>query len=195
MGKLSTKHVVLGLVVERPGYGYGLQQRMSERLGFLDLAESAVYKTLMRLEEDGLVKEASRGPVGPVRRGGQRILYRATEQGVDEFRNWMASPSDRGVLRDELQTKLALSNPGDLPQLLKAAEDQSRACLADLEALRRESVGLAGTKRAPWPLAAQMMVDDFKARWLEAMVAWLDAVCEVIETRIAEDGRNGSAPR
>lgn len=187
MAKLSTKHVVLGLVIERPGYGYGLQQRMSERLGFLDLAESAVYKTLARLEEDGLVEEARRGPGTPVRSGGQRILYRATEEGVDEFKCWMAAPSDRAVLRDELQTKLALSNPGDLPQLLKTAEDQSRSCLADLDGLRRGPIGLAGTTSMPWPAAAQMMVDDFKARWLEAMVAWLDAVCEVIEARIAQD--------
>jgi DNA-binding PadR family transcriptional regulator len=187
MAKLSTKHVVLGLVVERPGYGYSLQQRMSERLGFLDLAESAVYKTLARLEEDGLVEEARRGDDARVHAGGQRILYRATDQGVDEFRSWMASPSDRAVLRDELQTKLALSNPDDLPQLLRAAEDQSRLCLADLEGLRRSSIGLTATTDMPWPAAAQMMVEDFKARWLEAMVAWLDAVCEVIEARIARD--------
>lgn len=188
MAKLSTKHVVLGLVVERPGYGYSLQQRMSERLGFLDLAESAVYKTIARLEEDGLVEEARQGAGLGMRRGGQRILYQATDRGVDEFRSWMASPSDRAVLRDELQTKLALSNPRDLPQLLRAAEDQSRLCLADLEGLRRGSIGLAGTTSMPWPAAAQMMVDDFKARWLEAMVAWLDAICEVIEARIAQDG-------
>jgi DNA-binding PadR family transcriptional regulator len=186
MAKLSTKHVVLGLVIEQPGYGYGLQQRMSERLGFLDLAESAVYKTLTRLEEDGLVEEARRGPGPRIRRGGERILYRATEQGVDEFKSWMASPSDRAVLRDELQTKLALSNPRDLPQLLRAAEDQSRLCLADLEGLRGGST-LAATTSMPWPAAAQMMVDDFKARWLEAMVAWLDAICEVIEARIVQD--------
>ena len=188
MAKLSTKHVVLGLVIERPGYGYGLQQRMSERLGFLDLAESAVYKTLARLEGDGLVEEARRGPGSRVRRGGERILYRATEQGRDEFRTWMASPSDRAVLRDELQTKLALSNPDDLPQLLRAVEDQSRLCLADLEGLRRGSIGLAATTSVPWPAAAQLMVDDFKARWLEAMVAWLDAVGEVIEARIEQEG-------
>jgi DNA-binding PadR family transcriptional regulator len=191
MAKLSTKHVVLGLVIERPGYGYGLQQRLSERLGFLGLAESAVYKTLARLEEDGLVEEASRRRPGNSR-GGHRILYKATDQGVDEFRNWMAAPSDRSVLRDELQTKLALSNPRDLPQLLRTAEEQSRSCLSDLEDLRTVPNGLAGTKDAPWSVAAQMMVDDFKARWLEAMIAWLDAVCEVIEARILHSGSEAS---
>ncbi|HEX2070729.1 MAG TPA: PadR family transcriptional regulator [Thermoleophilaceae bacterium] len=186
MAKLSTKHVVLGLVIERPGYGYGLQQRLSERLGFLDLAESAVYKTLARLEEDGLVEEAAERRVAGSRPG-QRILYKATAQGVDEFKSWMAAPTDRAVLRDELQTKLALANPSDLPQLLVAVEEQSRSCLADLEGLRRGSLGAAMTNDVPWPVAARMMVDDFKARWLEAMVAWLDAVSEVIETRVAQD--------
>ena len=56
MGKLSTKHVVLGLMIDRPGYGYGLQQQFAERLGFLQLAESSIYKTIERLEADGWVE-------------------------------------------------------------------------------------------------------------------------------------------
>ena len=32
MSGVSTKHVVLGLLIERPGYGYDLAQRLGERL-------------------------------------------------------------------------------------------------------------------------------------------------------------------
>jgi DNA-binding PadR family transcriptional regulator len=36
---LSNKHVVLGLLIERPGWGYEVQQRLDQRFGFLALSE------------------------------------------------------------------------------------------------------------------------------------------------------------
>lgn len=193
MSRLSTKHVVLGLMIDRPSYGYGLQQQISERLGFLGLAESAVYKTIERLEEDGWVEEVGEKQVGRTRRGAPRVLYRATPVGVDQFRRWMAEPSDRAVLRDELQTKLALSNPSDLPQLLAMAEEQAQECLAELARLSRPSLAQAATPSVPWSAATRMMVDDFKARWLESVVDWLDAICEVMDERIKQASAETSA--
>lgn len=183
MAKLSTKHVVLGLMIDRPGYGYGLQQQFAERLGFLQLAESSIYKTIERLEADGWVEEAGARRHDPRHRGAQRVLYRATPEGVAQFKRWMAEPSDRAVVRDELNVKLALSDPDDLPDLLRAAEAQSRECLAELAALGQRSV--TTTPDAPWRTVATALVDDFHARWLESLVDWLDQICRVIEERIA----------
>jgi DNA-binding PadR family transcriptional regulator len=194
MSRLSTKHVVLGLMIDRPSYGYGLQQQIADRLGFLGLAESAVYKTIERLEEDGWVEEVGEKRVGRTRRGAPRVLYRATPVGVEQFRRWMAEPSDRAVLRDELQTKLALSDPADLPQLLSMAEEQARQCLAELAQLSRPSLAQAATPTVAWSSATRMMVDDFKARWLESVVDWLDAICEVMDERIKQASAGTSAP-
>jgi len=183
MGKLSTKHVVLGLMIERPGYGYGLQQQFAERLGFLHLAESSIYKTIERLEADGWVEETGVRRPDARHRGAQRVLYRVTPEGVVQFKRWMAQPSDRAVVRDELHAKLALSDPDDLPDLLRAAEAQSRECLAELAALGQRSV--LTTPELPWGRVATALVDDFHARWLESLVDWLDQICKVIEERIA----------
>jgi DNA-binding PadR family transcriptional regulator len=194
MSRLSTKHVVLGLMIDRSSYGYGLQQQIAERLGFLGLAESAVYKTIERLQDDGWIEEAGEKRVGRTRRGVPRILYRATPEGVEQFRLWMAQPTDRSVLRDELQAKLALSTPTDLPQLLQMAESQQQQCLAELATLSRPGLADAAGADVPWAVAARMMVDDFKARWLESLIDWLTAICEVMEERIersaeiADDG-------
>jgi DNA-binding PadR family transcriptional regulator len=185
MAKLSTKHVVLGLMIERPGYGYGLQQQFTERLGFLGLAESAIYKTIERLEADGWVEEMGgrRPGPGPRHRGAQRVLYRATPEGVAQFKRWMAQPSDRALVRDELHAKLALSDPLDLPDLLRTAEAQSRECLAELATIGQRS--MPTTADLPWGTVATALVDDFKARWLESLVDWLDQICKVIEERMA----------
>lgn len=188
MARLSTKHAVLGLMIKRPSYGYRLQQEMGERLDFLGLAESVVYKTIERLEEDGWVEEVGTKSTGQTRRGAPRILYQATAEGERQFRQWMATPSDRSVIRDELQVKLVLSNPTDLPELLKMAEDQERECLAELATLARPSLAVAATPDIPWGAAARMMVDDFKARWLESLVDWLAAICQVMEERMALHG-------
>lgn len=192
MGRLSTKHAVLGLMIDRPSYGYNLQQQIGERLGFLGLAESTVYKTLERLELDGWVEEVGERRIGQTRRGAPRVLYRATPEGVARFKSWMGAASDRAVLRDELQAKLALSDPDDLPRLLEIAEEQSRKCLAELVALGRPSLSELATRDVEWELAARYMVDDFKARWLESLVDWLDGICEVMEERIKRSA--GSAP-
>jgi DNA-binding PadR family transcriptional regulator len=184
MSGLSTKHMVLGLVVERPSYGYALQHQITTRLGFLNLARSAVYKTLQRLEQDGLVEEAKR--VMPSDRSGPRVLYRATPAGVAEFKKWMAAPSDRGLLRDELQAKLALASPDDLPELLETAEAQLAACVADLTALTKPSLVDARARATPWPTAAQMLLDDFKVQLLEGTIDWLTSTVEVIAAHIAQ---------
>lgn len=171
-------------MIDRPSYGYGLQQQVTERLGFLELAESAIYKTIERLEADGWVEEVGEKQAGRTRRGAPRVLYRATAEGTAQFRRWMEEPCDRAVVRDELHAKLALADPTDLPQLMHMADEQAQACLAELAALKRPPLASLAAD-APWSAVARVMTDDFKARWLESLIDWLNAICEVIEDRIA----------
>jgi DNA-binding PadR family transcriptional regulator len=190
VSRLSTKHVVLGLMIDRPTYGYLLQQQLGERLGFLGLADSAVYKTIERLEADGSVEEVGISSVASGARS-RRVLYRATPQGIHTFKEWMAQPCDRATLRDELQAKLAVSTPDDLPQMMAMAEAQAQACLVELAQIQRPRLTVAGTPDVPWSVAARMMADDFQARWLEGLVDWLNAICEVMEERLARSSVNG----
>lgn len=184
MSGLSTRHVVLGLLVERPGYGYDLQQRIDARLGFLGLSESAVYKILERLEAEGWIEEAGQRRPGATRRGAPRVMYRATSEGRDRFREWLAAPCERAVLRDELQAKLNVAGPADLPKLLAVAEAQAHACLDELAALQRPALARVVELDVPWHDAATMMVDDFRLRSLQTLLDWLDAICELMEERI-----------
>lgn len=186
MSGLSTRHVVLGLLVERPGYGYDLQQRIDARLGFLRLSESAVYKILERLEREGWIEEAGQRRIGVTRRGAPRVMYRATPLGLDRFRTWMTTPCERALLRDELQAKLTVADPDDLPDLLAIAEAQRRECLVELAELRLRQPALATAVEpgVPWHDAATMMVDDFRLRALQTLLDWLDAICQLMVERI-----------
>lgn len=190
MSRLSTKHVVLGLMIDRPTYGYQLKQEMADRVGFLGLATSAIYRIIERLETEGWVAETGTQSGGGTRRGVPRILYKATPEGVQQFKTWIAAPSAPAVVRDELQAKLAVSAPEDLPCLLEAAEEQARECLAELGRIGRPSPLSRATKNVPWDVAARIMVDNFHARRLEGLVDWLNEACEVIEDRIRESARS-----
>lgn len=192
MSALSTKHAVLGLMVDEPSYGYRLQREVADRLGFLRLADSATYKILGRLEEDGLVEEAGELVDNQTRRGPRRVLYRATREGRLEFQRWMASPSDRGVLRDELQAKLAVSRTSDIPLLLQVAEDHARECMAELARLTRRPTSWEDTRTEPWSGVATRLAEEFNALWLEMIVDWLGAVTHVLQDRLATGNEDPS---
>jgi DNA-binding PadR family transcriptional regulator len=192
MSRLSTGQIVLGLLVERPGYGYDLQKRLDARLGFLALSESVVYRALDRLEAEGWIEEVGDRGRKRTRRGAARLKYRATPDGVQRFRNWIASPSDRAVLRDELQAKLVLVEPRYVPDLLRVAERQQRECLAELSELRRPSLAQAASPEVAWRDAAAMMIEDVTVRWLQSLVDWLGAICDVMEERIARASRSST---
>lgn len=178
MSSLSTKHVVLGLLADRTSYGYALQQQLSTRFGFLGLAESAIYKTLERLEVDGCVEQAGARSVGRT----ARVLYRATPEGVEEFRRWMGEPIEQAPVREALHAKLVLAAPSDLPQLLRSVEAQTEACLAELTELggtSDQSTSSAAPRR--WDATARLLVEDFKARRLESLIDWLGEVAVAID--------------
>ena len=134
---LSTKHVVLGLLLERPGYGYDLQQRMDERFSFLQLSETAIYRLLDSLQRDGYIEESGRKVIGGTRRGSPRVTYAPTDAGTTEFQQWMAQPCATTAVREALHAKLILSDAEDLPRLIEQVMDQERETLAELAAFQR----------------------------------------------------------
>jgi DNA-binding PadR family transcriptional regulator len=51
---MSAKNAVLGLVIERPGYGYDLARRLEERFGSSGFAPTGVYSALDQLSSEAL---------------------------------------------------------------------------------------------------------------------------------------------
>jgi DNA-binding PadR family transcriptional regulator len=177
---MSAKHAVLGLVIERPGYGYDLARRLRERFGSSGFAPTGVYSALDQLSAEGLVRSAGSLAADSAERAAPRTVYEATGEGREQFDRWMLSTSSLAHVRDELNMKLALSRPCDLPALIELVRRQEEQCLARLEALKRvdapaesprpRSDGLA------WPQVARLLVRDAEARQLQARIEWLQRV-------------------
>lgn len=177
---MSAKHAVLGLVIERPGYGYQLAQRLEERFGSSGFAPSGVYSALDQLSRDELVRSAGEMGAGPARRAAPRTIYEATDEGVGHFEAWMLGPSPAPPLRDELHMKIALCRPHNVPRLIDMVSGQEVVCLGRLRDLKRLS-DQAPTSSRDWPRLMRMLAADAEVAFWNARIEWLQGARELLE--------------
>jgi DNA-binding PadR family transcriptional regulator len=182
---MSAKNAVLGLVIERPGYGYDLARRLQERFGSSGFAPTGVYSALDQLGAEALVRSAGSRADGTNERAAPRTIYEATPKGIDHFEQWMLGGSSLAPVRDELYMKIALSKPHNLSRLIELAQVQERDCLARLEELRRPAGRSRSAPRA-WSEVAVLLVRDAEIKQLQARVEWLQ------KARVVMDKLNGA---
>ena len=78
---------VLGLLIERTGYGYDLVNRFERTYGdTIELSSpSQIYKALTALEDRGLIEKIS--PLEELRQ--PKPHYRATAAGLRDYQDWL----------------------------------------------------------------------------------------------------------
>ncbi len=181
---MSAKHAVLGLVIERPGYGYQLAQRLDERFGSSCFAPSGVYSALDQLSRDELVRSAGEMRAGPARRAAPRTIYEATEEGVERFEAWMLDPSPAPPLRDELHMKIALCRPRNVARLIEVVTGQELVCLGRLRDLKRLAEETAS--RRDWSSLMGALAAEAEVAFWNARIEWLQNARELLEQLRAE---------
>jgi DNA-binding PadR family transcriptional regulator len=169
---MSAKNAVLGLVIERPGYGYDLARRLRERFGSSGFAPTGVYSALDQLSSEELVRSVGARPGGANERAAPRTIYEATPKGIDRFEGWMLDDSSLAPVRDELYMKIALSRPRNLSRLIELTQAQEQDCLALLQQLREPSGRPQGRPKA-WSDVAVLLVRDAEIKQLQARIEWL----------------------
>jgi len=176
---VSTKHVVLGLLLERKGYAYELQQRLDTRFAFLGLSKNVVYPLLDALaQRDGWARIVGyMPPASP--RSAPRPIYAPTSEGEDEFVRWIGEPCELGQAREDIYVKLVLSRPLDWQRVLAMADGLEAACLVALRELQdsgqpslEELMDLDPSDE----VVTAVLVDDAELLRLRAAMAWLDRV-------------------
>jgi DNA-binding PadR family transcriptional regulator len=182
---MSAKYAVLGLVIERPGYGYQLAQRLEERFGCSGFAPSGVYSALDQLSRDDFVRSAGEMGAGPARRAAPRTIYEATDEGVDHFETWMLGSSPTPPLRDELHMKIALCRPHNLGRLIDMVHGQELACLGRLEDLKRIAEAEPASSQ-DWYRLMRVLARDAEVAFWNARIEWLQNARELLE-RLGEE--------
>ncbi len=196
---MSAKYAVLGLVIERPGYGYQLAQRLEERFGSSCFAPSGVYSALDQLSRDQLVRAAGEMGPGPSRRSAPRTIYEATELGAEHFEAWILGSSPAPPLRDELHMKIALCRPGNLPRLLDLVYGQELACIGRLRDLTQgpdRAEASAGEVSAQlegepqdWSRLMRALTKDAEIALWRARIEWLRSAKELLRRLLAHAER------
>jgi DNA-binding PadR family transcriptional regulator len=88
---MALRHVILGLLVDRPDHAYSLKHRLSPGVPRDQLVNDGVlYPLLAKLEDEELVT----GTEQPGRAGRPRRVYAVTAAGRREFRRWLRSDED-----------------------------------------------------------------------------------------------------
>ena len=185
---MSAKYAVLGLVIERPGYGYQLAQRLEERFGCSEFAPSGVYSALDQLSRDSLIRSAGEMGGGSSRRAAPRTIYEATREGVDHFEAWMLEASPTPPLRDELHMKIALCRPRDLPRLIDVVRGQELACIGRLRDLRERSDEDPSDPQE-WSSLMRTLARDAEVAVWNARIEWLQSARELLEQLHEESER------
>jgi DNA-binding PadR family transcriptional regulator len=180
---MSAKHAVLGLVIERPGYGYQLAQRLDERFGSSGFAPSGVYSALDQLSRDEYVRSAGEMGAGPARRAAPRTIYEATDEGLDHFETWMLESSPAPPLRDELHMKIALCRPRNVPRLIEMVAGQELVCLGRLQDLKRltEEAPVPTGPSREWSKLMGMLASEAEIAFWNARIEWLQNARELLE--------------
>lgn len=119
---------LLGLLLERPGHGGDLANRLAARLGETWRVDTNdVYRLLEQLERTGLASARDEPKRGNQRR--THLVYHPTEETSEALTTWMETLLPREPVRLGLQAKLSVARAQDAPRLLIALRAYERECL------------------------------------------------------------------
>ena len=80
---MSTRLVILGLLRERPLYGYEIKRIIEEHMGdWTNIAFGSIYFALAKLAEEGFIKKAATRQEG---NRPSRSIYQISDSGREEF--------------------------------------------------------------------------------------------------------------
>jgi DNA-binding PadR family transcriptional regulator len=183
------KNAVLGLIVERRGYGYDLIRRFNDRFGAAwNLNQSTVYAAIDDLYRDGLVTALDqtgvpRGERGAAPRRSLKVIYEATPEGTERFLTWLTAPIGKvEPVRSEIYLKVALATQEHALALLAVIDAHIDACADALaEQLAAYELDGDGAREVSWPVAAGYFINDASIGRLQTDLAWLRRVRAGVE--------------
>jgi DNA-binding PadR family transcriptional regulator len=119
---VALRDVVLSQIIERPGWAYELNDRLSDWSRAMDLSGAAIHAALASLEKDRLICVVDRA-VGPDRRAStKRTVFAATPAGEEHHRDWMTTTAGKTPLREAIHMQMLVAEDRDIPVLLASLD-------------------------------------------------------------------------
>jgi DNA-binding PadR family transcriptional regulator len=171
---MSLARTLIGLLEDRPRYGYELKHLYDDRFGgSQEVKFGQVYTTLARLRRDGLVDIAAvESGAGP-----ERKLHVVTPAGVADLERWLGEPEPpetygRKVLFSKVVLALMSGRPAD-----EILDTQRAAHLVRMREL---------TERKRQGDLADALACDFELFHLEADIKWIELAGARVDRIAAE---------
>jgi DNA-binding PadR family transcriptional regulator len=173
---MALSHAILATLLSGPVSGYGLTKRFNRAIGyFWHATHQQIYRELATLEAHGYVERVPSPSPSTEKR------YKLTPQGRDALAQWIAQPSEPGVLREDLLLKVraGLLVP---PEVLVAELRRRRAIHAERLAVYRalqehdfpEPEQLSYEQRLLYlPLLRGVMFETENVAWCDTAIDFL----------------------
>jgi DNA-binding PadR family transcriptional regulator len=162
---------LLGLVIERPSYGYELAQRFEHAYaGMLRLSGvSYVYTALDTLQRRGMIEE-----IMGARTGRQpRPRYRATCEGVRNYKEHLIAQIDEDFRRSRLFARQLAAFAHDPELALEIIECYGQACLQEAGEAPLLANADAPLDDAASGLASRLVSEEGRLT-MEAKLPWVE---------------------
>ncbi|HYV14757.1 MAG TPA: PadR family transcriptional regulator [Conexibacter sp.] len=204
--KSAVNWAVLGLVIERPSYGYELFQRLERRYGgVLEPPISQIYAALDALERAALIEAlpAERielpEPEEPPRRARRqpKVHYRATAAGARAFRVWVAEQMREDPQHVELLRRLAAAAGASSDRvgvMRELVDHYEQACVEEASRTPLPQPRAAATPAAAAGELVERLMLAARRGLLDAQFTWIDYARREIEAFAGRDGEQGDEP-
>jgi DNA-binding PadR family transcriptional regulator len=143
----ASKHALLGLLLDQPGYSYQLSDRLQQRLGpAWKVNRGQVHHEIKAMETEGLVERIESIPGAR----GDRHVFAITEEGATEFERWFDETPMKAVRlsRRPVLVKITFAGPRRLQEAMAQVDAYERGCAGQLN----EIVSLREALPAEGPL-------------------------------------------
>jgi DNA-binding PadR family transcriptional regulator len=176
--------LVLALVIEQASHGYEISQRYQRRFGaYLSMSVPRLYAALDRLRDSGLIEPVVLTPAKATRKQHlMRRTYRATEAGMQAYRDWVAERMKDDSERPQVLARIASAGLSGTDAVLDVIDRYQRECMAELRALDPGSEPLESGRSSLEELTESLVVDQ-RRRELRARVDWATHARQVLKAR------------
>jgi DNA-binding PadR family transcriptional regulator len=185
--KAGTKYAVLGLLLERPSYGYEVLVRFRRAFDVAQwgITPQGLYASLDRLERDGLIEPVA-GHARDASRRQPKTPYRVTSTGARELRRFLDLPMSADPSRAELLVRLQCVAAHDSGALLEMLDGYEQACLDELGRLGGDAPATHAV--ASGSLLERLALED-RRLGIQARLMWIGYARQELREAAGERGR------
>jgi PadR family transcriptional regulator, regulatory protein AphA len=182
----TTRYALLGVLRICPGSGYDIKKLCDMSIShFWNENYGHIYPMLRQLESEGMVtKESQQTPGRP-----PKNVYKITQEGTDELKQWLLKPPEHHPMRFELMLKVFFAQDLPTSDVIGKLRCEREENTGKLETYRgiEEALKANEPQRSARGLRYWLACLDFGKRFSKTLVEWCDDTIRALEGDAAQE--------